>query len=115
MCTQIDEHGMALLVYEDIYMALYRTDGPDAAYALREKVLERYKKGRALDCHREDLKGHIIWDATLGQQQSQVDWSQNPPPQIPVPSPSYQQSAQEPSQSLHRRPLPRPPLSGIGR
>lgn len=47
---------MALLVYEDIYFAIYRTDGPGAAFALRERVLQRYKQGRALDCYRNDLK-----------------------------------------------------------
>ena len=52
----VDEHGMALLVYEDIYLAIYRTDGPDAAFALRERVLKRYKQGRGLDCYRNDLK-----------------------------------------------------------
>ena len=54
--NDIDEHGMALLVYEDIYLAIYRTDGPDAAFALRERVLQRYKQGRGLDCYRNDLK-----------------------------------------------------------
>lgn len=54
--NDVDEHGMALLVYEDIYLAIYRTDGPAAAFALRERVLERYRQGRGLDCYRNDLK-----------------------------------------------------------
>eukprot|EP00545_Synedropsis_sp_CCMP1620_P006400 CAMPEP_0119026464 /NCGR_PEP_ID=MMETSP1176-20130426/35507_1 /TAXON_ID=265551 /ORGANISM="Synedropsis recta cf, Strain CCMP1620" /LENGTH=74 /DNA_ID=CAMNT_0006982179 /DNA_START=99 /DNA_END=319 /DNA_ORIENTATION=- len=33
--NDVDEHGMALLVYEDIYLAVYRTDGSAAAFALR--------------------------------------------------------------------------------
>lgn len=60
--NDIDEHGMALLVYEDVYLAIYRTDGPQAAFSLQERVLARYKKGRALDCYRDDLKGYTIWE-----------------------------------------------------
>lgn len=56
--NDIDEHGMALLVYEDIYLAIYRTDGPQAAFDLRERVLERYKQGRGLVCYRNDLKSY---------------------------------------------------------
>ena len=53
---------MALLVYEDIYLAIYRTDGPRAASKLRERVVERYKQGRGLDCYRNDLKGYTFWE-----------------------------------------------------
>lgn len=53
--NDVDEHGMSLLVYEDIYLTIYRTDGPEAAFALRARVLERYKQGRGLDCYRDDL------------------------------------------------------------
>lgn len=63
--NDVDEHGMALLVYEDIYMALYRTDGYEAASKLREKVLARYKHGRGLDCYRDDLKGYDFWERHL--------------------------------------------------
>jgi len=61
--NDVDEHGMSLLVYEDIYLAIYRTDGPDAAIALRDRVLDRYRQGRELDCYRNDLKGYDIWEA----------------------------------------------------
>lgn len=61
--NDIDEHGMSLLVYEDIYLALYRTDGPDAAMNLRDRVLDRYRQGRELDCYRDDLKGYDVWEA----------------------------------------------------
>jgi len=60
--NDIDEHGMSLLVYEDIYLAVYRTDGPEAAERLRDRVLERYRQGRELDCYRDDLKGYDIWE-----------------------------------------------------
>mmetsp|Transcript_20080 Transcript_20080/g.43293 ORF Transcript_20080/g.43293 Transcript_20080/m.43293 type:complete len:447 (+) Transcript_20080:282-1622(+) len=61
--NDVDEHGMALLVYEDIYLTIYRTDGPAAAMSLRDRVLSRYRQGRELDCYRDDLKGHDIWEA----------------------------------------------------
>ena len=60
--NDVDEHGMAILVYEDIYLALYRTDGPAAAFELRDRVLDRYKQGRGIDCYRDDMKGYEIWE-----------------------------------------------------
>lgn len=54
--NDVDEHGMALLVYEDIYLSIYRIDGPKSAFELRDRVLARYKQGRGLDCYRYDLK-----------------------------------------------------------
>lgn len=60
--NDVDEHGMALEVYEDVYLALYRTDGPGAAWNLRERVLAQYKQGRGLDCYREELKGYEFWE-----------------------------------------------------
>ena len=65
--NDVDEHGMALLVYEDIYLSLYRTDGPSAAFALRERVLARYRQGRGLDCYRHDLQGFDLWERHLPQ------------------------------------------------
>jgi predicted membrane chloride channel (bestrophin family) len=61
--NDIDEHGMALLVYEDIYLAIYRTDGNASATALRERVVARYKEGRGLDCYQEDLLGDEFWES----------------------------------------------------
>ena len=87
--NDIDEHGMALLVYEDIYMALYRTDGPEAAEALRGRILARYKKGRALDCFREDMKGEELWEPAYARHERLgpcPDWSSNPPPPPIIPS-----------------------------
>lgn len=55
---------MSLLVYEDIYMAIYRTDGHEAAMQLRDRVLAGYQKGRGLHCYRNDLKGYDIWEPT---------------------------------------------------
>jgi hypothetical protein len=61
--NDIDEHGMALLVYEDVYLAIYRTDGNASATALRERVVARYKEGRGLDCYQEDLLGDEFWES----------------------------------------------------
>ena len=55
--NDVDEHGMGLLVYEDIYLAIYQTDGSDAAVSLRNRILDLYRQGRELDCYRDDLKG----------------------------------------------------------
>ena len=61
--NDVDEHGTSLLAYEDIYLAIYRTDDPNAAVSLRDRVLDRYRQGRELDCYRDDLKGYDIWEA----------------------------------------------------
>lgn len=111
--NDVDEHGMALLVYEDIYMALYRTDGPEAAAALRERVLEQYKQGRALDCYRRDLKGYDIWESASSRHNRlgpSPDWSSNPPPQPqqgttePTPPPSEKRSKSSKPRSRRRPP-----------
>ena len=70
--NDVDEHGMALLVYEDIYLTIYRTDGPQAACKLRERVLDRYRQGRGLDCYRNDLKGYAFWEP-LGEHRREDD------------------------------------------
>ncbi|KAL7546621.1 hypothetical protein ACHAWF_009955 [Thalassiosira exigua] len=58
---EFDVSGMNLLVYEDIYLATYRTDGPEAAVSLRNRVLARCHQGRELDCYKDDLKEHM-WE-----------------------------------------------------
>lgn len=71
MTPLVMKQTMALLVYEDIYLAIYRTDGPAAAFELRERVLERYKAGRGLDCYRNDLKSFQTQASSQQQQQQQ--------------------------------------------
>ena len=58
--NDVDEHGMAILVYEDIYLSIYRIDGPKLAFELRDRVVAKYKQGRGLDCFRDDLKGNAF-------------------------------------------------------
>ena len=67
--NDIDEHGMALLVYEDVYLSIYRVDGANAASLLRDRVLQRYRQGRALDCYRDDLKTGDFWLDPMAFQQ----------------------------------------------
>jgi predicted membrane chloride channel (bestrophin family) len=45
----------AELVYEDIYITLYKTDGFDSAMALRNRITERIARGTALDNFNEDM------------------------------------------------------------
>jgi hypothetical protein len=62
--SSVNEHGMTLLVYEDICMVLYCIDGPEAAIMkLREWKLQRFKQRRSLDCYYEGLKGCEIWES----------------------------------------------------
>ena len=75
--NDVDEHGMALLVFEDIYLAIYRTDGPDAAIALRDRVLDRYRQGRELDCYRNDLKGYDVWERQARFEREHCDGGSN--------------------------------------
>ena len=114
--NDIDEHGMALLVYEDIYLTLYRTDGPEAAEELRGRMLARYKKGRALDCFREDLKGYELWEPAYVRHERygpSPDWSQNPPPAPinlqPKPPSVYMMNHDAQPSSYGPQPRPRRP------
>jgi len=54
--NDIDEQGMAELVFEDVYLAICRSDGQAAAREVRERVLERYELGRGLECFQHDMQ-----------------------------------------------------------
>jgi len=58
--NDVDEMGMAELVFEDIYLTIFRTDGAHSARRLQERVLERYRMGRGLDCFHRD-KESAFW------------------------------------------------------
>lgn len=49
-------------MYEDVYLAIYRTDGSEVTSALRQRVLDRYAQGRGLNCYRADLRGNEFWE-----------------------------------------------------
>jgi len=72
--NDIDEQGMAELVFEDVYLTILRTDGAEAAKRVRERVLERYRLGRGLDCFRSDMEGSFWADvgetSSLGSERS---------------------------------------------
>ena len=46
--NDFDDLGMAQLVFEDIYISIYKLDGDQAAYQLRRKIVARIKRGPAL-------------------------------------------------------------------
>lgn len=54
--NDLDDLGMAQLVFEDIYISIYKLDGDQAAYQLRRKIVARIKKGTALDNFQEDYQ-----------------------------------------------------------
>ena len=53
--SNIDEQGISELVFEDIYLAIWRCDGEDAAGVVKERVMERYRVGRGFECFRQDM------------------------------------------------------------
>ena len=55
--NDVDQMGMAELVYEDVYLAIYRVDGLEAAREVKNRVLERYALGRGLDCCKYEVRG----------------------------------------------------------
>jgi hypothetical protein len=54
--NDLDDLGMAQLVFEDIYISIYKLDGEDAAYTLRRKIVNRIKRGTALDNFQDDYQ-----------------------------------------------------------
>lgn len=42
--NDFDNLGMAQLVFEDIYISIYKLDGDQAAYQLRRKIVARIKQ-----------------------------------------------------------------------
>jgi hypothetical protein len=46
--NDFDDLGMAEIVFEDIYISLYKRDGLESAEMLRDKVVTRESKGDAL-------------------------------------------------------------------
>jgi hypothetical protein len=54
--NDLDDLGMAQLVFEDIYISIYKLDGEDAAYTLRRKIVNRIKRGTALDNFQTDYQ-----------------------------------------------------------
>lgn len=64
--VHFDEEGMAETVFEDIYLALYKTDGPHSASTLRNRIQERYARGEALDNFRRDMMDDTFWERSSG-------------------------------------------------
>jgi hypothetical protein len=54
--NDLDNLGMAQLVFEDIYISIYKLDGDEAAYSLRRKIVARIKRGSALANFQNDYQ-----------------------------------------------------------
>eukprot|EP00568_Trieres_chinensis_P014225 CAMPEP_0183329318 /NCGR_PEP_ID=MMETSP0160_2-20130417/84734_1 /TAXON_ID=2839 ORGANISM="Odontella Sinensis, Strain Grunow 1884" /NCGR_SAMPLE_ID=MMETSP0160_2 /ASSEMBLY_ACC=CAM_ASM_000250 /LENGTH=451 /DNA_ID=CAMNT_0025497507 /DNA_START=30 /DNA_END=1385 /DNA_ORIENTATION=- len=65
--NDFDDLGMAQMVFEDIYITLYKADGSASAEKLRSKISERVKKGGALENYRRDLADDIDHSNTAGR------------------------------------------------
>uniref|UniRef100_A0A7S3LA19 Bestrophin homolog n=1 Tax=Amphora coffeiformis TaxID=265554 RepID=A0A7S3LA19_9STRA len=57
-----DEQGMAETCYEDMYLTLYKMDGPESVGALRRRISQRYAQGEALDNFRRDMMDDTFWE-----------------------------------------------------
>jgi hypothetical protein len=72
---------MAQLVFEDIYIALYKVDGEKAAHDLRRKIVKRIQHGPALEnFHEEYQQGYspvvedtIVFDRRAFYSEQQTD------------------------------------------
>lgn len=54
--NDFDDLGMAQLVFEDIYIAIYKLDGEKAAHDLRRKIVARIQQGPALEVFKEEYQ-----------------------------------------------------------
>jgi hypothetical protein len=61
--NDFDDLGMAEMVFEDIYLALYKVDGAESAQKLRNKVEERISRGTALENYHEDIMRKSFWQS----------------------------------------------------
>mmetsp|Transcript_47720 Transcript_47720/g.144299 ORF Transcript_47720/g.144299 Transcript_47720/m.144299 type:complete len:88 (-) Transcript_47720:313-576(-) len=52
--TDFDDLGMAQIVFEDIYITLYKVDGEHSAVGLRKRVAGRVSRGSALQNFHDD-------------------------------------------------------------
>jgi len=60
--NDFDDEGMAQVVYEDIYLVLYKTDGAASVEELRKRVLIRYLQGSALQNYQDDIMQDGFWE-----------------------------------------------------
>ena len=50
-----DDLAMAQMVFEDIYITIFKLDGPEAAEALRSRISDRVQKGSALQNYHQEM------------------------------------------------------------
>ena len=75
--NDFDEEGMAETVYEDIYLALYKMDGPESVTKLRNRILQRYAQGKALEIFRKEMMEEAFWERSSGREFSQDEGGSN--------------------------------------
>lgn len=64
--NDFDDLGMAQMVFEDIYITLYKQDGIESAEALRCKVANRVKRGSALANYQTDMTNELTNPSSAG-------------------------------------------------
>jgi len=64
--NDFDDLGMAQMVFEDIYITLFKLDGSKTAEELRSKVAMRVKKGTALENYRSDMNSDMLSPTSKG-------------------------------------------------
>jgi len=80
---------MAQLVFEDIYISIYKLDGDRAAYQLRRKIVNRIKRGTALDNFQDDYQ-----HGYLPTQEETIEYDRRLDFQTSKESPFYRKSKQ---------------------
>jgi predicted membrane chloride channel (bestrophin family) len=62
--NDVDHNGMAELVFEDVYLTLYKVDGLESAREVKRRVMDRIALGRGLDCYHHDFRSDEFWGRT---------------------------------------------------
>jgi hypothetical protein len=61
--NDFDDLGMAEMILEDIYIALYKAERAQSAQKLRDKVTEAISRGNALESYRRDIRHKSFWQS----------------------------------------------------
>ena len=59
--NDVDQTGMSELVFEDVYLTIYKVDGLQAARNVKKRVMQRYALGRGLECYHHDFRSDDFW------------------------------------------------------
>mmetsp|Transcript_22222 Transcript_22222/g.65839 ORF Transcript_22222/g.65839 Transcript_22222/m.65839 type:complete len:228 (-) Transcript_22222:252-935(-) len=64
--NDFDDLGMAQMVFEDIYITLYKLDGSKTAEELRSKVANRVRRGSAMQNYRTEMRSSMVDPSSSG-------------------------------------------------